>query len=278
METNSMTHPARIRAAHRRLLSGIVALAAAFPLLVHADVLDNIQQAKKIRVSIDPSAPPYSSKDDKLEYVGSEVDVARQLAKDWGVALEIVPTNPASRIPYVLTDKTDVVISTLSITPERTKVIDFSIPYSGIQVVVGAPRAKALHSLSDLASVKVATVRGSTNDIELTKAAPPGTQIIRFDDDATAITAILSGQADAYCTAPALLAPVNQRKPELAMEPKVVVKTNLTGIGLRKGETRLEEKLDAWIRENLRNGKLNAIYRKHHGADLSPEVTRAAGV
>ena len=115
-----------------------------------------------------------------------------------------------------------------------------------------------------------------TNDTELTKAAPAGTQIVRFDDDATAITAIISGQADCYCTAPALLAPVNQRKPELAMESKVVVKTNLTGIGLHKGETQLKAKLDDWVRENLRNGKLNAIYRKHHGADLSPEVMRTA--
>lgn len=261
----------------RRVLGGMLALAA-FPLLANADTLDGIERGKKIRISIDPAAPPYSSKDAQLAFAGSEVDVARLLAQDWGVTLEIVPTNPANRIPYVLTDKTDIVISTLSITPERAKVIDFSIPYSGIQVVVGASRATNLRSLGELGSLTVAVVRGSTNDVELTKAAPPGARIVRFEDDATAITAIVSGQADAYCTAPALLAPVNQRKPELALEPKILVKTNLTGIGLRKGDTRLKEKLDMWVRENLRNGKLNAIYRKHHGADLSPEVLRAAGV
>ncbi len=262
----------------RCVLGALLALAGALPLLANADTLDTIQQAKKIRIAIDPSAPPYSSKDAQLAYVGSEVDVAKLLAQDWGVALEIVPTTPANRIPYVLTDKTDIVISTLSITPERAKVIDFSIPYSGIQVIVGAPKAKNVKSMADVEKMTVAVVRGSTNDTELTKAAAPGTHIVRFEDDATAITALVSGQADAYCTAPALLAPVNQRKPELAMVPKIVVKTNLTGIGLRKGDTRLKEKLDAWVRENLRNGKLNAIYRKHHGADLSPEVSKAAGV
>ncbi|MEJ8814732.1 transporter substrate-binding domain-containing protein [Variovorax ureilyticus] len=256
-------------------MAGFLALAAVSrPAL--ADALSNIEKNKKIRISIDPAAPPYSTKDAQLEYAGSEVDVARLLASDWKLELEIVPTNPASRIPYVLTDKTDLVISTLSITPERAKVIDFSVPYSGIQVVIGAPKVVALRSLEDLGGKRVAVVRGSTNDTELTKAAPAGTQIVRFDDDATAITAIISGQADCYCTAPALLAPVNQRKPELAMESKVVVKTNLTGIGLHKGETQLKAKLDDWVRENLRNGKLNAIYRKHHGADLSPEVMRTA--
>ncbi|SEB25065.1 transporter substrate-binding domain-containing protein [Variovorax sp. YR216] len=256
-------------------MAGFIALAAASPPAL-ADALSNIDKNGKIRISIDPAAPPYSTKDAHLEYAGSEVDVARLLASDWKLELEIVPTNPASRIPYLLTDKTDLVISTLSITPERAKVIDFSVPYSGIQVVVGAPKAVALRSLEDLAGKRVAVVRGSTNDTELTRAAPSGTQIVRFDDDATAITAIISGQADCYCTAPALLAPVNQRKPELAMEPKVVVKTNLTGIGLHKGEIQLKSKLDDWVRENLRNGKLNAIYKKHHGAEMSPEVMRAA--
>lgn len=241
----------------------------------HAE-LDNIQQRGRIRIAIDPAAPPYSTKDVNLAFTGSEVDVAELLAKDLGLSLEIVPTSAANRIPYLMTDKADLVISTLSITPERAKVIDFSVPYSGIQVIVAAPHKLVLTRLDELVGKSVAVVRGSTNDAELTRAAVPGTNIVRFEDDATAITAILSGQAQAYCTAPALLAPLNARQPDLAMEPKLVVKTNLTGIGIAKNQPRLRGRLDAWVRENLRNGKLNAIYRKHHGTDLSPEVARAA--
>jgi len=233
---------------NRRNAVGAMVAASLWPQLVSAQTMDGIERSKKIRIAIDPAAPPYSSKDTQLEFAGSEVDVARLLAKDWGLTLEIVSTTPANRLPYLLTDKADVVISTLSITPEREKVVDFSVPYSGIQIVVAAPRAMNLRSLADLANVTVATVRGSTNDAELTKAAPAGVRIVRFEDDATAITAIVSGQAQAYCTAPALLAPVNQRKPELAMESKIVIKTNLTGIGLPKGDTRLKDKLDAWVR------------------------------
>lgn len=254
----------------------LAAMAALAP--AHADALDNITKAGVLRISIDPAAPPYSAKDSNLAFAGSEVEVAQLLAKDLGFKLEIIPTNPASRIPYLMTDKTDLVISTLSITPEREKVVDFSVPYSGIQVIVGAPRGKPLARIEDLVGRKVAVVRGSTNDTELTRAVKPGTEVVRFDDDATAITALISGQAEFYCTAPALLVPVNQQKPELAMEPKLVVKTNLTGIGLRKNEPRLKARIDEWVRENLRNGKLNAIYRKYHNADLSAEVSRSAGV
>ena len=213
-----------------------------------------------------------------MEFVGSEVEVATLLAKDWGMTLELVSTSAANRIPYLLTDKTDAVISTLSITPEREKVIDFSVAYSGIQIVVAAPRQTVLTRADELVGKSVAVVRGSTNDAEVTKSAPPGTNIIRFEDDATAITAVLSGQAQFYGTAPALLIPLNQRLQQSAQqfEPKVIVKTNLTGIGVRKGETRLKEKLDIWVRENVRNGKLNAIYRKYYGTDLPTEVASAA--
>lgn len=253
-------------------------LAPAAP--AQADVLDRMTRAGKIRISVDPAAPPYSSKDGRMEFVGSEVEVAALLATDWGLELELVPTSAANRIPYLLTDKTDAVISTLSITPEREKVIDFSVAYSGIQIVVAAPRQVALVRAEELVGKSVAVVRGSTNDTEVTKVAPPGTNIIRFEDDATAITALLSGQAQFYGTAPALLIPLNQRLQQAPQqfEPKVVVKTNLTGIGVRKGETRLKERLDVWVRENVRNGKLAAIYRKYYRSDLPNEVARAAGV
>lgn len=257
------------------LTGGLLAL----PMSAQADVLDRITRSGKLRVSVDPAAPPYSSKDSRLAFVGSEVEVAELLAKDWGLALELVSTSAANRIPFLLTDKTDAVISTLSITPEREKVVDFSVPYSGIQVMVAAPRPVALTRTDELTGKSVAVVRGSTNDTEVTKASPPGTNIIRFEDDATAITALLSGQAQLYAAAPALLIPLNQRLPQAAQqfESKIVIRTNLTGIGVRKGEARLKEKLDGWVRENVRNGKLAAIYRTYYDTDLPAEVARASG-
>lgn len=255
------------------MMAVMLLVGAAMP--AKADALDTIMGAKKIRIAIDPAAPPYSVKESDGKFVGSEVDVAKQLATDWGLELEIVATSPANRIPYLMTDKADLVISTLSITPEREKVIDFSKPYSGIQIVVGAPKNATINTLSDLAGRKIAAVRGSTNDAEVTKVAPPGANIIRFEDDATAITAILSGQADAYATAPALLTSVNKQNPAQPYEPKIVVKTNLTGIGLRKEEPRLKAKLDQWVQANVKNGKLDAVFKQYFLSNLPEEVVAA---
>ena len=93
------------------------ALALALPLglagAAHADQLDTITAAKKIRVAIDLAVPPYGLKDEKLNATGSDVETARLLAKSLGLELEIVPTTGANRIPFLQTDKADIVISSM---------------------------------------------------------------------------------------------------------------------------------------------------------------------
>lgn len=259
---------------NRRTLLGLVLAATVLtPVLAHADALSDIEAAGKIRISIDPAAPPYSSLDASGQYVGSEVEFAKKLAADWGVEVELVPTSAANRIPYLQTNRADVVISTLSITEERRQVIDFSRPYSAIQIVVGGPAASGVASLEDLVGKRIAVVRGSTNDTQITADAPEGADILRLEDDSTAITALLSGQADLYVTAPALLTTVNAQNPSLDVRPLIVLKTNVTGIGVAKGQDALRDRLDAWVAYGIADGSLNDIYNSAFGIDLPPEVT-----
>nr|WP_277401748.1 transporter substrate-binding domain-containing protein [Achromobacter xylosoxidans] len=234
-------------------------------------------KAGKLRVAIDLGVPPYGMKDAALNPTGSDVETARLLAKGLGVTLEIVPTTGANRVPFLQTGKADIVISSMSVTPERQKVIDFSTPYAAILAVVGAPRDMKLTSAADLSSKKVIATRGTTNDTELTRIAPKDAQIIRFDDDATSITAVVSGQADIFATAPALLRTINEKAPAKQMESKFVMRLNMLAIGLRKNEPALKDKLDGWVRANLKSGELNTIYKQFHGVDLPQEVGKAGG-
>src|ERR1043165_8625268 len=91
-----------------------------------ADLPDAITAPKKIRVATDLAIPPSGMIDANLKPTGSDVETAQLLAKDWGLELEFVQTTGATRIPNVQTGKADIIISTLSVTPERAKVIDFT--------------------------------------------------------------------------------------------------------------------------------------------------------
>jgi polar amino acid transport system substrate-binding protein len=136
----------------------------------------------------------------KLQPTGLDVEAARLLAKDWGLEFEHVPTTGASRIPALQTGKADLVISSLSYTAERAKVIDFSLGYAVLRTVI-APKSVALKSLADLDGKTVATVRGTTHDTQLTREGPKGMKLVRYEDDATEAQAFLSGQVDIFSTA-----------------------------------------------------------------------------
>ena len=127
----------------------ITALVAAAS-FAHADALDDIKKAGKIRIAIDLGVPPYGMTDDKMQPAGLDVEVARLIAKDWGLEFEHVPTTGASRIPALQTGKADLVISSLSYTAERAKVIDFSLGYAVLRTVIAAPKSVALKSMADL--------------------------------------------------------------------------------------------------------------------------------
>ncbi|TAJ33936.1 MAG: transporter substrate-binding domain-containing protein [Reyranella sp.] len=239
--------------------------------LAHADALDDIKKAGKIRIAIDLGVPPYGMTDDKMQPTGSDIETAKLLAADWGLQFEHVPTTGASRIPSLQTGKADLVISTLSITPERAKVIDFSKGYAVLRTVIAAPKSVNIKSMADLDGKTVGTVRGTTHDTQLTKEGPKGMKLVRYEDDATEAQAFLSGQVDIFSTAELLVAPIDKKNPARQVEVKFVLDTFKLAVGVKKDEARLLAEVDKWIATNLKNGKLDAIYKKYHGNGL-PDV------
>ena len=247
----------------------VVALAA------HADLLDDMMKAKKIRISTDVAIPPAGMMDANMKPTGSDVETAQLLAKDWGLELEFIPTTGATRIPNVNSGKADVIISTLSVTPDRAKVIDFSKAYAVLQSVVGAPKTTAIKDWADLKGKSITVTRGTTQDTELSAMAKDRDfKVVRYDDDATMVTAGATGQAEMVATSVALVNAISTKSPQKPWEPKFVIRNFDLAIGIKQGEPRLLAKLDEWVVANLKNGKLSAIYKKFYGVDLPAAMTK----
>jgi polar amino acid transport system substrate-binding protein len=245
----------------------ITALVAAMS-LAHADALDDIKKAGKIRIAIDLGVPPYGMTDDKLQPTGLDIETARLLAKDWGLEFEHVPTTGASRIPSLQTGKADLVISSLSYTAERAKVIDFSLGYAVLRTVIAAPKSVVVKSLADLDGKTVGTVRGTTHDTQLTKEGPKGMKLVRYEDDATEAQAFLSGQVDIFSTAEMIVPQIDKKNPARQVELKFVLDNFKLAVGVKKDEKRLLDEVNAWVAANIKNGRLNDLNKKYFGADL----------
>ncbi len=256
----------------RRTLLAATAFGLCLPALAE---LADIKAAGKIRIGIDLSAPFYGYVDDKMNPAGSDVEAAQLLAKDLGVQLEIVNTTNSARIPNLLSNKADLIISSLSITPERQKAVDFSIPYGAIQAAVGAPKSLKLTSIEDLAGKSVAVTRGGPQDKIVTERAPQA-KVVRFDDEAASITAAASGQTDIVAITPPIIAAIAKRNPQRDFEVKFILQSYQLGVALRKNQPELTNWVNGWIKTNLANGKLNDIHVKHAGVPIPKEILDGA--
>jgi polar amino acid transport system substrate-binding protein len=269
-----MTHRLSRRIALAAIFAATVA-GHASPACAGQDTLASIKAAGQLRVALEFGRPPWALKDATLKMTGSDYETAELLASDLGVKLDIVEVTGPNRIPFLQTKKADVVLSTFSITPERLKVIDFSLPYASAVQVVGAPKGIELRSEADLKGKRVGVTRATTGDAELTKRAGDlGVQVVRFDDESTNMTALASGQVDIVVQEPATLTAVAARNPSRQIETKFIFTQFPVGIGLRKDDTALRAFLDQWVRDRMADGRLNAIYRKFHGTDLPAQVRR----
>lgn len=255
-----------------RSMIAALAIAVAAPGLAAAqDLLEQVRSAGEIRVGLEFGRPPWGFKDANLQPTGYDYDAAKLIAEELGVKLVIVELSQPNRVPFLTSGRVDAVISTFSITPEREKVVDFSIPYGTAIVGVAGPKDLAASGPADLKGVRVGVTRGSTNDTALTEQAPDA-DIVRFEDESTNMTAFISGQVEAAVTEPATLKSVVEQNPDRNLELKFTLVEFPIGVGLRKEEPAFKEALDAAIRKNLENGKLNEAFTGYFGTELSKAI------
>ncbi|MDB5825290.1 MAG: amino acid transporter [Herminiimonas sp.] len=239
---------------------------------VYADALKDIKANKKIVIAVDFTHPPYGMLDSKNQQVGTDIEMARLIAKDLNVELEVLPVNGPNRIPFLLTNKADIVIASFSVTEERKKVISFSKSYATMPLLIVAPEKQAIKSIIDLAGKSIAVTRGNTSDQQLTSQIKAhgvkDVNITRYVDEATLRTAVSTGQQDVFAASIADAITMKDTNPNKAFQIKVQMYEDQVAIGLRRDEPALQAYIDGWVTKNLKNGTLNAIYVKYFNTPL----------
>ncbi|MBO9646796.1 MAG: transporter substrate-binding domain-containing protein, partial [Pseudacidovorax sp.] len=142
---------------HRRtaLALGLAACATAFAPLASAQSVADIKKKGEITIGMLVDFPPYGTTDAKNQPDGYDADVAKLLAKDLGIAADIVPVTGPNRIPFLLTGKVDMLIASLAITPERAKQVLFSKPYSAASIVLYGNAKSPIKTAADLKGLRV---------------------------------------------------------------------------------------------------------------------------
>lgn len=243
----------------------VISLAMAAP--ANADLSD-ILSSGKIKIAVPENFPPFGALGASGEHEGYDVDVAKLIAKDLGVELEIVPVASKQRIPFLETDRVDLVISSMGANPGRAKSIWFSSAYAPFFSGAFAAPGMAISSPADLSGKKVGLTGGTLEDLELTKTAPKDAEIIRFGDNAATLAAFASGQVDVLVTGNTVAADFSKKNPEKAIETKFIIKESPCFIGVKKGSFDLLQWVNVFILHKTLGGDLNALSQKWFGQDL----------
>ncbi len=234
----------------------------------------SLQTKGKIRVGTQEDNTPFSAKSPTTsKWDGFDVDIARELAKAiWGTAddpdthIEWVAVTSATRIPSLTDNKVDVIIKTFTINEDRKKQIDFSDVYfsTGQRILVKKANT-AIKEAADLAGKTVCAQKGSTSEVNLTKATDGKAKLLLLDSYPACLLALQQGQADAVSTDETILFGLVKQDPTTMIVGKYF-SDEPYGIGVKKDtgdRVGFVPFLNTWLAQIIKDGTWGKVYEKH---------------
>ncbi len=195
--------------------------------------------------------------------IGGEVEIANLLAKYVGVKLVLVNKGFDYLIPELLNKQYDLVIAGMSITNDRSKLVNFTVPYltTGLAIIVKADN-KTINSANDLKGKKVGTLSGTTSQTYLQSLS--GVDVRLYDDPGKYITDTLNGTIDATVYDATTANYYLKKNPGLKVVGPLLQKERY-GMAVRKEDKALLAKLNQVIPEMRKSQEFKTITTSWYG-------------
>ncbi len=161
--------------------------------------LDEIKESGKIVIGVFSDKNPFGYVDENGNYRGYDVSFAERIAKDLGVEIEYISTEPASRVEYLKTGKVDVILANFTVTEERAESVDFALPYMKVALGVVSPDHAKITDPEQLNGKTLIVAKGTTAETYFTENYPE-VKLLKFDQYTEAYNALLDGRGDALST------------------------------------------------------------------------------
>jgi len=223
------------------------------------DSLSTILQRGKIIVGVKYDTKPFGYMTENQQLVGFDVDLAKSIAKSIlgdENKVEFKQVTPSNRILALSSGQVDMIIATMTVTEQRSEIIDFSTPYYVTGQAILVPRGSKITSISDLNGKRVIIIFGSTAEKNLRLAAPEA-QILGFKTYTSAYSALKQNRADAITSDETILLGFAMEDKNLKLLPKKYSKEPYA-IGFKKGPSsiRLRNRVNFVLNDMIQNGEL----------------------
>jgi polar amino acid transport system substrate-binding protein len=221
-----------------------------------------LQSKKVLNVGTDAAYEPFESIDESGEFVGFDMELIKMVADEIGMELKLHNVSWDGIIPGLMNGNYDCLISAMTITEERQKQINFSDPYFSIkQAIVVREDNTKIKTPSDLIGKTIAVQIGTTGDLyasEIKKVT-----MKRYDTNPLAIQELLNNNADAAVMDDLVAYNAIRKTSGLKVIEIAEIETEDYGIGVKKENTELLEKINQALATLRSNGKLDELVLKY---------------
>ena len=250
---------------------------AAWVLALAVTAVAPVAAQETLKAATDCAYFPFSFRDTDSVLKGYEIDLGEDMARRANFKIEWVCQKFDGLIPSLLSNKFDIILSTMSITDERRKSIDFSVSY---RVSVGqfvGPKGKMQKlfnadgppSPAGFKDLRVGLARATTYDNWMQAKVPDAT-VVRYDTDVQMYLELKAGRVDVLMTNPMKIFLEFLSKPDGAgfevIGPQIKDEKYFgigVGAGVRKGNDALLKRIDTALNDMKKDGTLERYSKKY---------------
>ncbi len=234
--------------------------------------------ALALDICVEGAYPPFSETSPDGSLVGFDIDIANALCAEMGETCEMQKTDWDGIIPALLEKKCDAIIASMSITPERMEVIDFTKKYYQTPAVLAAAEDADFEGTAEgLAGKVIGVQRGTIHETYATQYFPDA-EIRGYGSQDEAYLDLIAGRldavmADSVAISEGLLATEDGAGYAFlgGTHYDPAIHGEGAGIGVRKEDTELRDQLTAAIEAIRADGTYDEISSKYFNFDVYGE-------
>lgn len=196
--------------------------------------------------------------------VGIDIEIAGLIAEKMGLELVVNDIAFDSIVPEIAAGKADIALAGMSVTEDRLKNVDFSIPYTGSKQVIIVKKGSDIKTKEDLKAKIIGVQLGTTGDMLASEVE--GVTMERYGKSFEIVQALSQGKIDAIVIDSQPAEFYIKDKPELVIldEP---FEDEAYAVAIKKGNTALLNKVNEILDELIKEGKIDEIIKKYEGKE-----------
>lgn len=237
-----------------------------------------IKENGKMVVGLDDTFRPMGYRDENGDLIGFDIDMGKELEKRLGIEIEWMPTDWGGVTGALNAKKFDAIINGMSITEEREKVINFSIPYVNASIGMAVMKDNDdIKTDADLADKIVGTQSGSSGYEACKKLIEDGLMkeenLRLYNQYPEAFLDLEIGRVDVLVVDVTTAEDFIAKAPDKYKVANDALVDDRYAIGIRKGDDEFKQVLDQVITDMLKDGTLSEISKKwFDGKDITPNI------